>query len=74
MSHLEPCPLETAFHVEPLVCLAAIKYALVAAHLGCDEIEGLDNLEAELLALLVLRHGNILDMAYETEVVDAEMG
>lgn len=64
--HLESCPLESALHVEPLVRLAAIKNALVTAHLGRDEIEGLDNLEPELLALLVLRNGDILDVADET--------
>lgn len=66
MCHLESCPLESALHVEPLVRLAAIKNALVTAHLGRDEIEGLDNLEPELLALLVLRNGDILDVADET--------
>lgn len=72
--HLESCPLESALNVEPLVRLAAIENALVATHLGRDEIESLDNLESELLALLVLRNGDIFDVAYETEVVDAGIG
>lgn len=74
MCHLESCPLESALHVEPLVRLAAIKNALVTAHLGRDEVESLDDLEAKLLALLVLRDGNILDVTDETKVVDAGMG
>lgn len=73
MCHLESCPLESTLDVEPFVRLAAVKNALVTAHLGCDEIEGLDKLEPELLALLVLRNGNVLDMADETQVVDAGM-
>lgn len=74
MCHLESRPLESALDVEPLVRLAAIKNALVAAHLGRDEIEGLDELESELLALLVLRNGDVLDVADKTKVVDAGMG
>lgn len=74
MCHLESCPLEPALHVEPLVRLATIENALVTAHLGGDKIEGLDELESELLALLILRNSDILDVADETEVVDAGMG
>lgn len=74
MCHLESRPLESALDVEPLVRLAAIKNTLVAAHLGRDEIEGLDELESEFLALLVLRNGDIFDVADESEVVDAGMG
>lgn len=74
MCHLESRPLESALHVEPLVRLATIKNALVTAHLGRNEIEGLDELEPKLLALLVLRNGDILDVTYETQVVNAGMG
>lgn len=66
MCHLESCPLESALDVEPLVCLAAVKNALVTANLGRDEVEGLNKFEPELLALLVLRNGNVLDVADET--------
>lgn len=72
--HLKSCPLEPALHVEPLVRLATIENALVAAHLGGDEIEGLDQLESELLALLILCNGDVFDVTDESEVVDAGMG
>ena len=63
MCHLQPRPLETALHIEALVGFGAVQDALVAADLLGDEIEGLYELEAELLALLVLGDGDVFDVA-----------
>jgi hypothetical protein len=71
MCHLQPRPLEAALDVEPLVRLAAVENALVAAHLCRNEVERLDDFEAKFLALLVFRDGDVFDVADEAEVVDA---
>jgi hypothetical protein len=71
VSHLEAGSSETALHVEALVRLAAVQNGLVAADLLGDEIERLDDAETQLLALLVLGDRNVLDVADETETVDA---
>lgn len=71
MRHLQPRPPEAALDVEALVRLAAVEDALVAADLLGDEVERLDDAEAELLALLVLCDGDVLDVADLSEVVDA---
>lgn len=63
VGHLQTCSSESALDVEALVGVAAVEDALVAANLFGDEIEGLDESEAELLALLVLGDGNVLDVA-----------
>lgn len=70
MRHLEPSPPETALNIEALVRLGAVQYALVAADLLRNKVERLDGAQAKLLALLVLRDGNVLDVADEPEVVD----
>ena len=70
MRHLEAGPPEAALDVEALVGLAAVEDGLVAADLLGDEVERLDEAQAELLALLVLRHRDVLDVAYETQAVD----
>lgn len=71
MGHLQTCSSESALDVEALVGVAAVEDAFVAANLFGDEIEGLDESEAELLALLVLGDGNILDVADFAQAVDA---
>jgi hypothetical protein len=71
MSHLQPSPTEATLDVEALVGLAAVQYALVAPNLLRDEVERLDNPQSQLLALLVLGHRDILDVADYPEVVDA---
>lgn len=73
MCHLETRSLESALDVEPLVGLTAVQDALVATDVCGNEIEGLDDFESELLALLVLGYRYILDVSDETEVVDARM-
>lgn len=68
--HLQAGPLEAALDVEALVGLAAVEDALVAADLFGDRVEGLDDAQAEFLALLVLRHGDVLDVPDQAHVVD----
>lgn len=63
MRHLQPGPLKTTLKIEPLIGLRAIQDRLVATHLLGDEIEGLDELQAQFLALLVFRDGDVFDMA-----------
>lgn len=69
--HLESRATETALDVEAFVSLAAVEDALVAADLGCDVVEGLDDAQSELLALLVLCDGDVFDVADDAQVVDA---
>lgn len=71
MGHLEPGSPEAAFDVEALVGLATVKDALVTTDLGCDEVQSLDDAQAELLALLILCNGNVFDVADEAKVMDA---
>ena len=72
VGHLQPSPLKATLDVEALVGLAAIEDRLVGADLFGDEVEGLDQAQAQLLALLVLRDGDVLNVADQAEVVDAE--
>lgn len=69
--HLEAGALEAALDVEALVGLAAVEDGLVAADALGDVVEGLDEAQAQLLALLVLGDGDVLDVADQAEVVDA---
>lgn len=71
MRHLQPSPLKAALDVEALVGLAAVEDGLVAADLLGDEVESLDEAEAQLLALLILGDGDVLDVADQPEVVNA---
>lgn len=71
MGHLQAGLAEAALDVEALVGLAAVEDALVAADVFGDEVEGLDEAEAELLSLLVLGDGNVFDVADGAEGVDA---
>lgn len=63
VGHLKTCAAEAAFDVEALVGLAAIEDRLVTANLLGDEVEGLDDAQTKLLALLVLGDGDVLDVA-----------
>ena len=71
MCHLQSRPLKSTFDIEPLVCLRTIQNRLIAADFLGDEIERLDEFEAEFLALLVFCYSDIFDVSYETEMVDA---
>lgn len=74
MRHFEPGPAEATLDVEPLVRFGAIEDGLVAANLLGNVVKGLNDPQAELLPLLVLRDGDVFDVANEAEIVDAERG
>lgn len=61
--HLQAYSPEAALDVEALVVLAAVENRLIATLLLGDEIKRLDDAQAQLLALLVLGDGNVLDVA-----------
>ena len=63
MCHFQTRPLEAALDVEALVGFAAVENGLVAARLLGDEVQRLDHPETQLLALLILGDGDILDMS-----------
>ncbi len=69
--HLQARPSEAALDVESLVVLAAVEDGLVTPGLLGDEVERLDQVQAQLLALLVLGDGDVLDVADGAEIVDA---
>ena len=71
MCHLQTRSLVSALDIESLVRLAAVENALVTSNLLRDEIQSLDQLEAELLSLLVFGDCNIFNVTDETQVVDA---
>lgn len=71
MRHLQASSLEAALDIKPLIRLAAIQDGLVAAHILGDEIQRLDDLQPELLALLIFGYGDVFDVAYFAKVVDA---
>lgn len=71
MGHFETGTAEAALDVETFVGLAAIKDGLVAADVGGDVVEGLNEAEAELLALLVLGDSNVFNVADLAKGVDA---
>jgi hypothetical protein len=71
VGHLETSSSETALDVETFVGLAAVQDTLVAADLLGDVVERLDDSETELLALLVLCDGDILDVADGAKAVNA---
>jgi hypothetical protein len=68
---LQACTAEPALDVETLVGVAAVENALVAADLGGDVVEGLDEAQAKLLALLILCDGDVFDVADVAKAVNA---
>lgn len=71
VGHLETSAAETTLDVEALVGFTAVENALVAAGLFRNVVEGLDQAESELLALLVAGDGNVFDVADGAKAVDA---
>jgi len=71
MRHLQAGAFEAALDVEALVGFGAVEDGLVAADVLGDEIERLDELQAELLALLVFGDGDVFDVPDQAEVVYA---
>lgn len=63
VGHLQACSLEAALDVESLVGLAAVENRLVAADFFGDKVKRLDQSQPQLFALLVLRDGDVLDVA-----------
>lgn len=63
MCHFQTGPLEAALDVEALVGFAAIEDGLVAARLLSNKVQRLDHAETQLLALLILGDGDVLDMS-----------
>src|ERR1700761_4079107 len=70
MGHLQPGPLKSTLNVESLIRLAAIQNTLVTTHLLGHRIQCLNNPQPQLLTLLVLCHGDVLNVAHEAHVVD----
>lgn len=70
VGHFQTSPLKTALDIEALVGLAAVEDGLVAADLLSDVVECLDQSKTQLLALLVFRDGDILDVTDQAQVVD----
>jgi hypothetical protein len=71
MCHLQPRPLISTLNVEALICFAAIQNTLIAPHLLRDKVQCLNELQSQFLPLLIFRDGDIFDVSYETEVMDA---
>ena len=71
MGHLAARPLVPALDIEAFICLAAVQDGLIAAQLLGEVVEGSNDAEPELLALLVLVDGNVFDVASRAERVDA---
>lgn len=71
VGHLKASSSESTLDVEAFVGVAAVEDALVAANLLGDVVEGLDQAEAELLALLILCDGDVFDVADLAQAVDA---
>lgn len=71
VGHLKASSSESALDVEAFVGVAAVEDTLVAANLLGDVVEGLDQAEAELLALLILGDGDVFDVADLAQAVDA---
>lgn len=71
MCHLKTRPLEPTLDIEALVGFGAVQNGFVAANVLRHVVQGLDDAQAELLALLVLCDCDVFDVADEAEVVDA---
>lgn len=69
MCHFQTGPLEAALDVEPLVGLAAVENALVTSDVLGHVVQRLDDAQPELLALLVLRDGDVFNVSDQTHVV-----
>jgi len=70
VGHLQAGTPEATLDVKALVGFAAVQDGLIAADLFGNEIEGLNQAKAELLALLILCYGNVLDMTDKAETVN----
>lgn len=71
MGHLPACSLVATLDIETLVCLAAVEDGLVTPNLLRNVVEGIYYAETQLLALLRLVYGDILNMACRTKRMNA---
>lgn len=71
MGHLETGSSKAALDVKTFVSLAAVENALVTTSLLGNKVEGLDDSEAEFLALLVLCDSDIFNVADGAKTVNA---
>jgi hypothetical protein len=70
VGHFQTSPLEATLDVKAFIGLTAVENTLVAPDLLSDGVEGLDDAQTKLLALLVLGDGDVFDVADEAHVVD----
>lgn len=64
---------EVTTYIERLILCAAIQNVLVAAHTPPNTVEGLNHLEAQALALMLLRDGDFFYVTDEAATMDAAM-
>jgi hypothetical protein len=70
MRHLQPRPLKPTLDIEPLIRLRAIQNRLITPRLLRHKVQRLDDPQTQLLALLVLRHRNILNVSDKPQLMD----
>lgn len=70
MSHLQTRTLKPTLDIEPFIGLTTVQNTLVTADVLGHGIQGLDDAQPQLLALLVLGHGDVLNVADQTHIVD----
>lgn len=70
MRHLQSSSLVPTLHIKAFIRFTTVQDTLVASHFLSNEIQCLDELQAEFLALLILCHGNVFDMADKSEVMN----
>lgn len=70
MCHLQASPFEATLDVKALVVHAAVENGLVAPDLLADEVEGLNDAQAKLLAPMLLVNRDVLDVADQSQTVD----
>lgn len=69
MCHLESSSFEAALDVEPFIGLAAVQDTLVTSDLLRQVVQSRYDPQPELLALLVLVDGNVLDVSNQAHVM-----
>jgi len=70
MRHLEPSPLKPTLNIEALVSLAAVQNRLITPDILGHKVQRLNDPQAQLLALLVLSHSNVLDVPHKPEIMN----
>ena len=70
MRHFQPRPLESTLDIKSFICLTTIQYTLIAPNTLSHRIQRLYDPQPQLLALLILRDRDVLDVSDEPHVVD----